>query len=86
MLNAIGAGATTRQQRHDWAQIWTESEENKAITKEIERICNERKQAKTSEFLLDDNEYSTHWTTQVATVTKRTFTSYWRDPNYLLGK
>jgi hypothetical protein len=84
MLDAIGAGATTKQ-KGDWAQIWLKSDEHQRVTEEIESICTERRLAQTAVFL-DDKEYSMPWIIQVAMVTKRTFTSYWRDPNYLLGK
>ena len=84
MLDAIGAGATAKQ-KGDWAQIWLQSDEYKRVTEEIKSICTERIPAENA-ILLDEDEYSMPWTFQVAMVTKRTCTSYWRDPNYLLGK
>jgi hypothetical protein len=84
MLDAIGAGATTKQ-NGIWAQIWVQSDEYRRVTEEIETICVERA-SETVDFAMDENEYAVSLITQLAMVTRRTFTSYWRDPNYLLGK
>lgn len=85
MLDAIGAGATAKT-NNDWGQLWTESEECKLVTKEIENLCQQRKNAKVSKFMKDQREYAMPLTTQIVAVTRRSFTSYWRDPDYLLGK
>jgi ATP-binding cassette, subfamily G (WHITE), member 2, SNQ2 len=85
MLDAIGAGATAKSSR-DWAKMWSESKECKAVSEEIKRVCNERKSAEESKLMKDQREYAMPLTTQIVAVTKRSFTSYWRDPNYLLGK
>jgi ATP-binding cassette, subfamily G (WHITE), member 2, SNQ2 len=84
MLDAIGAGANS-EQKGDWAQVWLKSDEYQRVTEEIESICRERRLAEAVDFL-DEKEYSMPWIIQMAMVTKRTFTSCWRDPNYLLGK
>lgn len=86
MLDAIGAGATAQTDR-DWAQVWIQSEEYRKISEEIETICRERQTVEIrSSTLTDQNEYAMPLISQITAVTKRTFTSYWRDPNYLLGK
>lgn len=85
MLDAIGAGATAKT-KHDWGKLWAESEECKAVSREIEKISRERKNAEVSRFMKDQREYAMPLTTQIIAVTRRSFTSYWRDPNYLLGK
>jgi ATP-binding cassette, subfamily G (WHITE), member 2, SNQ2 len=85
MLDAIGAGATAKTNQ-DWAKVWKESEECKKVTEEIKQICRDRKNAEMSAFMKDQREYAMPLGTQIMAVTKRTFTSYWRDPNYLLGK
>jgi len=85
MLDAIGAGATAKTNQ-DWAKLWRESEECKRLTEEIQKICNERRNVEESKFMKDQREYAMPLTTQIVAITKRTFTSYWRDPNYLLGK
>ena len=85
MLDAIGAGAASKTSR-DWAKLWKEGDECKKVTDEIAKICKERKNAEVSKFMKDQREYAMPMTTQMVAVTKRSFTSYWRDPNYLLGK
>jgi len=85
MLQVIGAGATGKQTA-DWSQIWVQSDEYKHVVQEIQGLCEERKSAELQTFLVDEREYSMPWITQVRLATKRTFTSFWRDPNYLIGK
>jgi ATP-binding cassette, subfamily G (WHITE), member 2, SNQ2 len=85
MLDAIGAGATAKT-KQDWSQVWTKSDECKRVTEEVQKICKERKSGETSKFMKDQREYAMPLTTQILAVTKRSFTSYWRDPDYLLGK
>ena len=85
MLDAIGAGATAKTNQ-DWPRLWKESEEYKQVQDEIKQICSERKDAEESKFMKDHREYAMPITTQIMAVTKRSFTSYWRDPDYLLGK
>ena len=85
MLDAIGAGATAKT-KHDWGQLWADSDECKVVAREIEQICNERKNAPISRFMKDQREYAMPLSTQIIAVTRRSFTSYWRDPDYLLGK
>ena len=84
MLDAIGAGAIAKQ-KGDWAQVWLRSDEYARVREEIKSICTERRPVENA-ILLDENEYSMPWPFQMAMVTKRTCISYWRDPNYLLGK
>jgi len=80
MLQAIGAGAvaTTKQ---NWAQMWVKSNERKSLLEEIRMTRVER-----STLLASDKEYAMPLFLQIIALTVRTFTSYWRDPNYLLGK
>jgi hypothetical protein len=84
MLDSIGAGATNTQ-KGVWAEIWQKSEEYQRLTVEIENICTTQAVLDTVGFL-DENEYAVPLVTQIAMVTNRTFTSFWRDPDYLLGK
>src|SRR5438045_7427999 len=83
MLEAIGAGAVAKA-KQDWAQVWLQSNEHKKVFEEIQTICSKRTDVTTG--LTDDREYAMPLVTQIIALTKRTFTSYWRDPDYLLGK
>jgi len=85
MLDSIGAGATAKTKR-DWGKVWADSEECKRVSEEIQKISTERKNAEISRFMRDQREYAMPTSTQIVAVTKRSFTSYWRDPDYLLGK
>jgi ATP-binding cassette, subfamily G (WHITE), member 2, PDR len=85
MLDAIGAGAASRSTQ-DWNQLWLQSAEFRQLTSEISTICEAKRQVPESELMKDQREYAMSMWTQIVAVTKRTFTSYWRDPNYLLGK
>jgi len=85
MLDAIGAGATAKTSQ-EWSKLWKESEECKKVREQIKRLCEGRKKAEISKFIEDQREYAMPLSTQIMAVTKRSFTSYWRDPNYLLGK
>ena len=84
MLDAIGTGAGNKSK--DWAEIWMRSHEYKRVTEEIETICKERREIAMPATLMSQHEYSMSWIRQMVKVVGRTFTSYWRDPNYLLGK
>jgi hypothetical protein len=85
MLDSIGAGASAKT-KQDWGKVWANSDECKSVTEEIQKISNERKKAEISKFMKDQREYAMPMSTQIIAVTKRSFTSYWRDPDYLLGK
>jgi ATP-binding cassette, subfamily G (WHITE), member 2, SNQ2 len=85
MLDAIGAGASSKSSL-DWAQIWNDSAECHALKQEISQLCDRRRNSEESALAKDNREYAMPMTTQIIAVTKRTFASYWRDPNYLLGK
>ena len=80
MLEAIGAGAVVRT-KQNWLQIWVQSNERKTILEELRTLSVEK-----STLLVGDKEYAMPLVSQIAALTVRTFTSYWRDPNYLLGK
>ena len=82
MLEAIGAGGVTKTNQ-DWSQVWRTSDERKRVLDEIRSICGTETQAV---VWSDEKEYAMSLASQTIALTKRTFTSYWRDPNYLLGK
>lgn len=90
MLEAIGAATAAKvegsEKKLNWARIWQQSHECKKVTKEIAQICRERRATEAPDILKDCREYAMPLSTQIIAVTKRTFTAYWRDPNYLLGK
>lgn len=72
--------------RVDWTAQWQNSDEQKAVLQEIERIKAERSQrhlpAADSQT---DQEFAASVWLQITLLTKRLYTQYWRDPSYLYG-
>ena len=86
MLEAIGAGNPDYKGK-DWADVWLASPEHEARTREIQQMSEERHQATSaSNKLVDDREFAMPVGTQVVAVVKRSFLSYWRSPDYVVGK
>ncbi|KAI9167899.1 ABC multidrug transporter atrF [Paramyrothecium foliicola] len=85
MLEAIGAG-DPNYDGQDWGDVWAESEQHEARSREIEEMISNRQHVEPSKGLKDDREYATPLSTQTLTVVKRTFVAYWRTPNYIIGK
>lgn len=86
MLEAIGAGNPDYQGK-DWGDVWAESAEHHERTREIQQMIEERRGVtSTQAHTADDREFAMPLGTQIASVVKRSFTSYWRDPDYIVGK
>ncbi len=87
ILECIGAGATAHV-TEDWSDIWNNSDEFKATTREIEELHDELE--KIEKPHLDDkslgNRFATSWFTQLIIVTKRTYLQFWRDTVYVTSK
>ena len=84
MLDVIGAGATATSTT-DWHDVWINSEEIKAVNNDIERIHEEgRKRPPIA--AQHDSTYATSWGYQVGVLLQRAFSSYWRNPTYLIAK
>jgi hypothetical protein len=82
MLEAIGAGLSSRIGDRDWAEIWADSPECQNVQDEIRRIKAEglahpvNEKRKTS-------RYATPLWYQLKIVAYRTFVALWRSPNYI---
>ncbi|KAL7794314.1 ABC-2 type transporter domain-containing protein [Trichoderma ceciliae] len=85
MLEAIGAG-DPNYHGQDWADIWASSAEHEERSHEIRDMISTRQQVEPSKSLQDDREYAAPLSRQTALVVKRAFVSYWRSPNYIVGK
>ncbi|KAK7732284.1 ATP-binding cassette transporter snq2 [Cytospora paraplurivora] len=85
MLDVIGAG-NPDYKGQDWADVWAGSQEHEAQSREIAEINEKRKSVEQSKNIQDDREYAMPLTTQINAVVKRSFVSYWRKPNYIMGK
>lgn len=85
MLEAIGAG-DPNYKGDDWADIWDKSKAAQERQKEIQCLLEERRRATSDRTTKDNREYAMPLTTQIVAVIKRCFTSYWRTPEYMVGK
>ncbi|KAI5807966.1 putative ABC transporter [Peziza echinospora] len=85
MLDVIGVGEGKKSNK-DWGDIWSNSEEYSERTREIEEIITQRQQTGRESRPNDELEFAMPWATQVRAVVKRSFISYWRSPNYIVGK
>lgn len=70
----------------DWSKIWEESEQNKKLAEEIEKVKQERKSKPVAEDVDRDSKYAASTWTQTQQLFKRTFTGYYRDVPYIMGK
>ncbi|KAL1964230.1 hypothetical protein VTN77DRAFT_7188 [Rasamsonia byssochlamydoides] len=69
----------------DWNEEWRNSEQNRQVLQEIQRIVEERSKLPPPE-VGKQYEFAAPVTTQTALLTKRLFLQYWRDPSYYYGK
>ncbi|KAI6304094.1 hypothetical protein MCOR22_000612 [Pyricularia oryzae] len=85
MLDAIGAGDPDYKGQ-DWGDVWQNSKEREARTREIDDMISQRQQAEQTQSLRDEREYAMPLSAQMSAVARRSFVSYWRNPGYLVGK
>ncbi len=85
MLEAIGAGNPDYKGK-DWGDVWASSPEYSERTQEIEQMAEKRRNASTDPKTDDDREYAMPLSTQIYVVVHRSFVSYWRSPDYMIGK
>ena len=87
ILETAAKGGTRGKdgKRLNWNKEWRESEENKALLAEINRLKAERSKA-TAQETRPQHEFAAPIWTQTIQLTKRTFIQHWRDPSYLYSK
>ncbi|KAL8757198.1 MAG: hypothetical protein Q9199_002383 [Rusavskia elegans] len=85
MLEAIGAG-DPNYKGQDWGDVWASSPEHQDRAREIQEMIAERRGAPTNSKTDDDREFAMPLGAQVYAVVKRSFVSYWRTPDYMIGK
>ncbi len=85
MLEAIGAG-DPNYKGQDWGDVWASSPEHQARAQEIQDLIAERRNAPTNSKTDDNREFAMPLGTQVYAVVERSFVSYWRTPDYMVGK
>lgn len=84
MLDTIGAG-NPDYKGQDWGDVWQQSEENQALSQEIQHLIEGRRNHSTAGQIKDEREYAMPLSTQLWTVIYRSFTSIWRSPEYIIG-
>ena len=84
MLDVIGAGATATSAT-DWHSVWKKSPESVSLKEELTKIHAEGRQ-RPPVATTQKSEFSTSWGYQTFALTQRAFSTYWRNPTYLLAK
>lgn len=80
------AKATKRHGKQiDWNEEWRDSDQNRQLLEEIERIKEERSKVPVTDAV-DQYEFAAPTSLQTWLLTKRIFLQYWRDPSYYYGK
>ncbi|KAL8667719.1 MAG: hypothetical protein Q9202_000574 [Teloschistes flavicans] len=85
MLEAIGAG-DPNYKGQDWGDVWAASPEHQERSREIQQMITDRRDAPKNSQTDDSRVFAMPLTTQVSAVVKRSFVSYWRTPDYMVGK
>lgn len=87
ILDVIGAGGGigAAKAKQDWPQLWRDSEQAHKVLEEIDRIKSDRGD-KQNKFEHDTRKYAMPLSAQISAVTRRIFISYWRTPQYAIGK
>lgn len=85
MLEVIGAG-NPDYKGQDWGDMWLKSKNYEEQSREIATMNEKRRNVEHSKNVQDDREYAMPLSTQTMAVVKRSFVSYWRTPNYIMGK
>jgi len=84
MLESIGAG-DPNYHGQDWSDVWEKSENNTSLSKEIQHIRSERQESTKTDATKDDRTFAMPYTTQISAVVYRSFTSMWRNQEYVVG-
>ncbi|KAL8291281.1 hypothetical protein RQP46_002259 [Phenoliferia psychrophenolica] len=82
MLEAIGAGSRRQVGKKDWADIWRDSEELVEVQAQIQALKAEGLKIEESSDASLQKEYSSTFQHQLAVVSRRTMTAFWRSPDY----
>ncbi|PWN48587.1 putative SNQ2-ABC transporter [Violaceomyces palustris] len=86
ILDVIGAGATATT-KHDWHQLFKESELFEDLQKDLARIeASKSQQQSAEESAIANREYAEPLSVQLGLVIKRAFVHYWRSTVYISSK
>ncbi|KAL4735804.1 ABC-2 type transporter-domain-containing protein [Aspergillus similis] len=85
MLEVIGAG-DPNYKGQDWGDVWANSKNCKNLSDDINKVIETRRNNEKERNNDDNREYAMPIWVQIMAVTKRSFTAYWRTPQYNIGK
>jgi ATP-binding cassette, subfamily G (WHITE), member 2, SNQ2 len=80
------AQCTNEAGDRDWAEIWLESREIKAVQDQIAHLRESRKDDPAADYIDSVSMFAAPLSVQAREVFRRTFISYWRDTDYVIGK
>ena len=86
ILETAAKGTQRDGKQIDWNEEWRNSEQNREMLAEIERIKTERSKLPVEESGSTQYEFAAPTSVQIELLTKRLFQQYWRDPSYYYGK
>ena len=86
ILETAAKGTQRNGKQVDWNEEWRNSDQNREMLSEIERIRTERSKVPVEASGSSHYEFAAPTTTQTLQLTKRLFKNYWRDPSYYYGK
>lgn len=84
MLDVIGAGATATSEIN-WHEKWRQSPEARRVQEELDKL-HETGRLRPPVTTTLHSQYATSWIYQLRTLLGRAFSSYWRNPTYILAK
>ncbi|KAF8867215.1 hypothetical protein BDZ45DRAFT_609442 [Acephala macrosclerotiorum] len=82
---AAKGGKRADGKKLNWNQEWANSEENRQMKEEIQRIKSARSKVQPKDTV-EERKFTSPVALQTTQLTKRLFIQYWRDPSYLYGK
>ena len=85
MLEAISA-VNPNPKEKDWAEVWLNSANHTNHVENINQLITARLSQTLENQIANSREFAMPWEAQVCAVVQRTFVSYWRAPQYTIGK
>ncbi|OBZ91030.1 ABC transporter G family member 14 [Choanephora cucurbitarum] len=82
ILEVVSAGTAGKKNQKDWAKVWEQSREAKALSDELDEIGRSADKNPTREA----RTYSTSYWAQFHIVYGRMSLAYWRSPDYNIGR
>lgn len=75
----------SKSKGRNWSDVWNKSDQHTAVTKEVANLAADAANRPPS-YKEDGLEYATTMATQMKLVIARAHKSYWRSPEYIMGR